>query len=75
MYRYIDLLRLLAIGLAAAIVISLSSNEKRDPEAVRNCLLFPQFTQAASADRDSPLDGEEIVYTFRIAELFEEFFL
>ena len=74
MYRYTDLLQLLAVSIAAAVVFSLTSHDRREPEAVKNCLLFPQFTQAAAADRDSITDGEEFVYSFRIVELFEEFF-
>ena len=74
MYRYIDVLRIIAAGLAAAVVLSLSSQGKEDPAAVRNCLLFPQFSQAAAADRSSPLDDGEIVYSFRIVELFEGLF-
>ena len=74
MYKYIDFLRIIAIALAAAVVTSLSSHGYEGASAVNGCLLFPQFAQAAAADRSQPTDGSEIVYSFRIAELFEELF-
>ena len=74
MYRYIDFIRIIAIALAAAVISSLSSHGFEGASAVKDCLLFPQFAEAAAADRSLPTDGSEIVYSFRIAELFEELF-
>ena len=71
MYRYIDLAKITAAGLAAAVLLSIPSRIAQGTEAMKNCLFFPQFTAAAAADRNVPTDGEDITYSFRIIELLE----
>ena len=74
MYRYIDFLRILAIGLAAAVIMTLSDHKAGVSGAINECVLFPQFAAAASADKGVPTDGEDIVFSFKIAELIESIF-
>ena len=76
MYKKTDHLKVLAAGLAAAVILSLPSHgyEGRSA-AVKSCLLFPQFAEAASSERADPgsLRSEgEIVYAFRIAEIWNK---
>ena len=71
MYRYIDAIRIIASGLAAAVLLAAASHDTEKSAAAKNCLFFPQFTQAAAADRSSPLDSEDITYSFRIFEILQ----
>ena len=76
MYKKIDCLKVSAMGLAAAVMISLPSHGYEGCRgAVKGCLLFPQFAEAASSERE--VSGEavrdgEVVYAFRIAELWDK---
>ncbi len=72
MYRYIDLIRIIAVGLAAAVIMSLTERKADEGGALKECILFPQFAAAAAADKGEPTDGEEIVFSFKIAELINE---
>ena len=72
MYRKTDPVKVFAIALAAAVMTALPSH-KRSVNAAEDCLLFPQFAEAAAAERGELTEGET-VYAFRIAELWEKLF-
>ena len=74
MYKKSDSLKVLAAGLAAAVIVSLPAHKSVGAcEAVKGCLLFPQFAEAASSEKDGFTGGDdEIIYSFRIAEIWND---
>lgn len=75
--------RVMAAGLAAAVIMSAASADRADVRACKQMFMFPQFAKTAAADRsnkdndngDSDHDDKtEITYSFRLAELIERLF-
>lgn len=75
--------RIMAAGLAAAVIMSAASADRADVRACKQMFMFPQFAKTAAADRsnkdndngDSDHDDKtEITYSFRLAELIERLF-
>lgn len=75
MFGKFDFVKIAAAGLALAVAVSLPLHEY-EPQAAKGCLLFSQFAEAAALDREGiETDKDaEVVYTFRIAELWEKLF-
>ena len=73
MYGKSNYMKVLAVGLAAAVILSLPAHKYEGRgEAVKSCLLFPQFAEAASSDREELTDEGDVIYAFRIGEIWDK---